>query len=429
MATETLATRPFGFWTATALVVGGMIGSGIFVLPGQLAPFGWTGVAAWICVIAGAVVVAWVLARLAAAMPEATGAVAMSAAALGPLPGMMIGASYWVGVWCANAIIALTAIRYLAEFVPALNATPLAAPVAATVLIWLLTLLNLGGARGAGRFQVVTTALKLLPLIAVVLILLGLAATGGTAFHGHAHVPFQGGQLTSAATLAFFALVGFESAGVVCERVRDPARNVLRSTLGGLVATGVLYIVVCSGIVFALPTDAAAASAAPVALFVSTYWGHGASLAVSAFAAIAAIGCLNGWVLVQGEVPLGMARAGVLPHWLDRTNDRDVPVNILIVSSLLASILVLSNATRSTAGLLTFMLQLTTAATLWLYIGVCAAALVRRIAPVAAVIGLLFSLWVLWGAGLEAIGWSLALMLLALPLYWLRGSAPVEQPA
>lgn len=429
MSDATQETRPFGFWTAAALVVGGMIGSGIFVLPGQLAPFGWTGVVAWGCVIAGAVIVAWVLARLAAAMPEATGAVAMSAAVLGPLPGMMIGASYWVGVWCANAIIALTAARYLAEFAPVLNATPLAAPLTATVLIWLLTLLNLGGARGAGRFQVVTTALKILPLVAVVVILLGLATAGGAAFRAHPHVPFQANQLTPAATLAFFALVGFESAGVVCERVRNPARNILRATLWGLVGTGLLYVVVCSGIVFALPTDTAAAASAPVALFVATYWGHGASLAISAFAAIAAIGCLNGWVLVQGELPLGMARAGVLPRWLDRTNSRDVPVNILIVSSLLSSALVLSNATRSTAGLLTFMLQLTTAATLWLYIGVCAAALIRRIAPVAAVVGLAFSLWVLWGAGLEAIGWSLALMLAALPFYWLRGSAPVEQPA
>jgi len=429
MAPDAPATRPFGFWTATALVVGGMIGSGIFVLPAQLAPFGWTGVAAWFCVIVGALVVALVLSHLAAAMPHATGAVAMCAAALGPLPGVLVGISYWIGVWSANAIIAVTAIRYLSVFVPALSATPLNLALSAVGLIWLITLLNLGGARASGRFQVVTTALKILPLLAVVAILAGLMLGGGTPFRDHPHAAFSGASLTSAATLAFFALVGFESAGVVAERVRDPARNVLRATLGGLIVTGLLYVIVCSGVVFALPADTAANAPAPIALFVANYWGNGASLAVAGFAAIAAIGCLNGWVLVQGELPLGMARAGVLPRWLDRTNDRDVPVAILVASSALASVLVLSNATRTTEGLLTFMLQLTTAATIWLYIGVCLAALVLGIVRPAAAIGVAFACWVMIGAGWEAIGWSLALMLCALPLYWLRGSAPVEQPA
>jgi len=429
MAHETLATRPFGLWTATALVVGGMIGSGIFVLPAQLAPFGWTGVAAWFCVIAGALVVALVLSRLAAAMPHATGAVAMCAAALGPLPGVLIGWSYWVGVWSANAFIAVTAINYLAVFVPALNATPLATAMSAVVLIWLITLLNLGGARTSGRFQVATTALKILPLLAVVAILVGLVFAGGAAFTAHPHAAFVGSSLTGAANLAFFALVGFEGASLVAERVRDPARNVVRATLGGLIATGLLYIAICSGIAFALPTEAAAHSSAPVAMFVEIYWGRGASLATAGFAAIAAIGCLNGWILVQGELPLGMARAGVLPRWLDRTNQRDVPARMLIVSSMLASVLVLSSASGSTEGLVTFMVNLTTAATIPLYIGVCTSALVLGIMRPVAAIGLLFSCWVLWGAGPVAIGWGLLLMLCALPLYWLRGSAPVEQPA
>ncbi|MBA3897393.1 MAG: amino acid permease, partial [Sphingomonadaceae bacterium] len=152
-------------WTATALVVGGMIGAGIFVLPGQLAPFGWTGVAAWGAAIGGAMLLAYVLTQLAAAKPAATGGIAIVGEALGPLPGLLVGWSYWVGVCSANAIIALTAVRYGAAFVPALTATPLATALGATTLIWALTALNLGGAKDAGRFQVLTTLLKLLPLV------------------------------------------------------------------------------------------------------------------------------------------------------------------------------------------------------------------------------------------------------------------------
>ena len=106
---DAVEKRPFGFWMATALVVGGMIGSGIFVLPAQLAPYGATGIAAWIAAIAGTLLIALVLARLTAALPHATGAVAICADALGPLPGVLIGWGYWVGVWSANAVIALTA--------------------------------------------------------------------------------------------------------------------------------------------------------------------------------------------------------------------------------------------------------------------------------------------------------------------------------
>lgn len=420
--------RPFGLWTATAIVVGGMIGSGIFVMPSQLAPFGWTGVVAWLCVIAGAGVIAFVLSRLASAMPEESGAVAMCATALGPVPGLLIGWSYWVGVWSANAIIAITAVQYLAVFAPLLGASPLNAALGAVALIWLLTGVNLAGAGAAGRFQVLTVVLKVLPLLAVVVILTGLVFAGGGALRAHPHPAFALGSLTPAATFAFFALVGFEGAGVVAERVRDPARNIVRATLGGLFATGLLYVVVCSGVVFALPAPHGALGGAPIADFVALFWGRQASLAVAGFAAVASIGCLNGWVLVQGEVPLGMARAGVLPPWIGRTDARDVPVRILLASSGLASVLVLSTASRSTGALLTFMLQLTTASTLWLYVGICGAAFRRGIRRPAAVLGLIFAGWVLVGAGLEAVGWSLALMLAALPFYWLRARGRSAKP-
>nr|WP_277754273.1 amino acid permease [Sphingomonas glacialis] len=417
---ESESRRPFGFWTTTALVVGGMIGSGIFVLPAQLAPYGWTSIAAWIVGIGGAMLIAWVLARLTAAMPDATGVVAMSAHGLGPLCGVLVGWSYWIGIWSANAIIALTAVRYLAQFSPMIGATTLAQALSATVLIWLMTLLNLGGARLAGAFQIGTTVLKLVPLGAIVLILAGIVWQGGAGRPIAQHPAFAWHGLTPALTFAFYALVGFEAASVAAERVRDPTRTIVRAMLVGLVLTGTLYLVVCTGIIFALPTAAVANAQAPFALFVSTYWGAGAGLATAGFAAVAAIGALNGWTLVQGEVPLGMARAGLLPRWIGRTNARDVPVAILLVSSTLASLLILSNATRSLGGLLDFMLRLTSAATIWLYVGACLTALVMRVAPIAAALGLAFAAWAMVGAGFEAIGLSLALMLPALPFYFLR---------
>jgi APA family basic amino acid/polyamine antiporter len=390
---------------------------------------GWTGVIAWLIAIPAAMLLAYVLSRLTAAHPQATGIVEIVGGALGPLPGVLVGWSYWVGIVSANAIIALTAVRYLATFVPALTATPLGEALGATTLLWALTALNLGGARGAGRFQVATTLLKLLPLIAVVLILIGLSFADGASFTAHQQAPYAASQLTTALTLAFFPLVGFESASLAAERVRDPARNVMRATLFGTALTGLLYVIISNGIVFAMPPAEVAASDAPIALFVAQFWGRGASVVVAAFAAVSAIGCLNGWVLMQGEVPLGMARAGLLPQFLAKTSGRDVPTVSVLISSTLASVLILSGAIPGLTGMLTFMLQLTTAATVWLYFGACLAALKLGLVRGAALIGLVAASWVLWGSGLEPLGLSILLMLTAIPLYVFAVRKPTRSAA
>jgi basic amino acid/polyamine antiporter, APA family len=411
-------TRPFGFWTATALVVGGMIASGIFMIPATLAPFGWIGVVAWAVSIGGVLSIAFVLARLAQVMPEETGAIAITGAVLGELPGVLVGWSYWVSVWAANAAIAIAAASYLEKLQPGLAGTWAGGASLAVLIIWGLTLLNLGGARIAGRFQVVTTLLKLLPLVAVMAIAAGLWI-GGKGTPPHAAGPALPG-LAAAVALTLFPLVGFESAGVAAERVRDPARTIMRATMAGTLLTGLLYVVVCSAIIFNLPSGELTESQAPFQLFVERFWGAGAALAVAGFAAIAAIGALNGWILIQGEVPLGMARAGLLPAWFGRTSARDVPVGTLVVASTLASLLVLFNSSKSLAGVFAFAALLTTCAALWLYLAICLAALVRRVATPAAAIGLGFALFAFWGAGGKASGLSLLLMLTALPIYWLR---------
>lgn len=425
MTTEAPA-RLFGLWTAASLVVGGIIGAGIFVLPAQLAPFGWTGLVAWGIAIPGALLLAFIIAQLTAARPHTTGAVAIVGEALGPLPGLLVGWSYWVGVCSFNAILSLTAVRYGATFIPALTATPLATSLGAAALIWTMTALNLGGAKGAGRFQVVTTVLKLLPLVAVVLILARLGVTEPERFSATPHPPFDAGDLSTALTLAFSAILGFEAASLATERLRDPARNVLRATLWGTALAGVLYVVICNGIIFTMPEDVVAKADAPVALFVETFWGRGPSLAVAAFAIIAAVGCLNGWTFMQGEIPLGMARSGMMPAILGRTSRRDVPTAAMLLSSCFASALVLSGAIPGMTGVLTFMLQLTTAATVWLYFGACLAALAMNIVRPVALVGLVFSMWLLWGSGIEALGLSIVLMLTAIPLYWLRPRAALQ---
>ena len=183
--------RPFGIWTAAALVVGSMVGAGIFVLPSQLAPFGWTGLAAWIAAGFGAMAIALVIADLTATMPEEPGLIAICGRVMGPLAGVLLGWSYWISLWRATAVVATTAASYLGALWPGISATPLRTALTGSVIVLSITALNLRGARAAGQFQVATTLLKLLPLVAVAVILGGLVWAGGEQFSVDRHPPLD----------------------------------------------------------------------------------------------------------------------------------------------------------------------------------------------------------------------------------------------
>lgn len=413
-----VSPRPFGFWTATAMVVGTMIGAGIFVLPSQMAPLGWTGAAAWIIAGLGVMAIAVIIADLTKQRPAQPSILATCGDILGLLPVRVLAWTYWIATWCSAAVLAITATNYLSRLFPALGPDPFRIALVSTGIIAALSAINLRGARSAGRFQIVTTLLKLLPLAVVVLIVAILAVTDPATYTRSPAASFSPSLLTPALTLVFYAMLGFEAASMVAERVHNPARNVVRATLAGLAITLAIYLVVSMGIVFAMPQEELQASNAPVAYFVAQYWGSWAGDAVALFAAVSAIGCLNAIILLQGEIPLAMVRSGQLPNWAAPTNSRDVAAWPLLLASALAAILIIGSATQFGANLLDFMLRLTTASSIWFYLGICAAALTIGRMRALAWGGIIFCLWALYGSGVEAGGLGILLMLLALPIHF-----------
>ncbi len=416
---DVVAQRKLGVWMSIALVTGSMIGSGVFLLPASLAPFGWNAVAGWAVTIAGALCLAHVLARLTAAAGGPIGPAELVERSFGPVAGFLIGFSFWVSVWAATATISIGAVSYAASFLPVLGAHP---AVSATGVIWAVTLVNLVGTRTAGGFQLVTTVLKLLPLIVVAALIFWVLGDQGSA----AITPFPDAGLSlalvnQAAAITLWAMVGFEAACAASGRIADPERNVPRATFFGALLCGVIYLIVCSGIALMLPADQVAAANAPFELFVATFWSPGPAALVAAFAAISAVGAVNGWVLVQGEVPYEMAQRRLMPRWFAKAAGNGVPMRAVLVASVLATLLVFANSSRSMAGLFTFMALLTTSVTLWLYLACALVALKRRIAVPFAVAGLVFGLWSLWGAGLTVSFYAFLLMIAGLPLYgWAR---------
>jgi len=228
----TNSPKTLGLWMCTALVVGNMIGTGIFLLPATLAPFGWNALIGWVVTIMGGLCLAVVFAALARNFPKAGGPYAYTREAFGEVPAFMVAWSYWIAMWVGNAAIATGAVSYLTVFFPALaNVTGLHAVVTLTA-IWGLTFINCRGTYLAGSVQMITAVLKILPLIAIVFIGLWVLGKPGPAIV----TPFKFesvdlAMITAASTLTLWSLLGLESATVPAQSVTNPEKTIPPATV------------------------------------------------------------------------------------------------------------------------------------------------------------------------------------------------------
>ena len=422
-----------------ALVVGNSIGSGVFLLPAALAPYGLNSVIAWGFTACGALLLAVVFAQLSRAFPQAGGPYAYVKLAFGPLTAFIVAWGYWISIWVGNVTIATGAVSYLSSLLPWIGTVPGASAAVTLFFLWLLTLVNCYGIKASGWVQSVTTVLKLLPLVAISA--LGLYSVRTATVAATAGIPLSVSSVTAAATLTLWALLGLESATIPASKVRDPGRIIPRATLLGTFITALICVVACTTVLLLVPPKTLASSNAPFADLAAQFWGTTAGKVVAVFAAISGFGALNGWILLQGELPNVLAKNGVFPRIFARDSARFTPVFALMFSSGLVSILILMNYQRSMVSMFTFMALLSTTACLVLYL-LCSLALLRlqwtgqmpgqrgKIVPLAivGVIATVFSLWAIVGAGAEAVVWGGVLLLLGAPLYFLMRHH-VEQPA
>jgi APA family basic amino acid/polyamine antiporter len=390
---------------------------------------------AWLFTATGAVLLAVVFAALSRAFPKDGGPYVYTRAAFGERAGFVVAWGYWVSVWVGNAAIATGAVSYTSAFAPWIASVPGASAIVTIAVVWLLTLVNCWGVRTAGWVQAVTTVLKLLPLLAV-------AVVGGfflrrETLAAFAEVPITLDGTTAAATLTLWAMLGLESATVPADKVKDPGRTIPRATLIGTVVTALFCSVACSLVLLVVPASRLAVSNAPFAEAARVFWGEGASTVVALFAAISAYGALNGWILLQGELPFAMARDGVFPRVFARESGRHTPVFALVSTSVLVTLLVLANFHGSVVQVFTFMILLATSANLVAYL-VCSLALLSLLwrgrlvgsgrgtpwLAAAGALGAVYSLWAIAGAGKEATLWGAVLLFAALPVYALMKSAP-----
>ena len=419
--------KELGFWMCTALVVGNTIGIGIYLLPASLAPYGLNAMLGWAVTVLGMTVLARVFARLAREFPSADGPYAYIEATSGRLAAFISMWCYWVSCWITNAAIAIGVVGYLTKVMPAL--ADVSPALLSLALVWLFVVVNLLGVRAGGAVQVATTALKLLPMAAIVLLGAWLLVTEPATYTRQVpDTPLTLEALMAASTIALFAMLGIESAAVPAGRVRDPERTIPRATMAGTLLTAAVYIAVSSMALLLIPQRELAQSGAPFAELLDDFMGDGVGRVLAVFVVVSGLGALNGWTLLVGELTATMARHGSLPQPLARLNARGAPAVALVTTGLLATAMVLMNYSKSLVEGFTFLTLIVTAANLPLYL-FCALALVvlwrrgtARLPGDLLVLGLLgtaYAVFAFVGLGREPFLWALVLGAVGLPLYLL----------
>src|ERR671937_691289 len=306
--------RSLGLSMATALVIGNMVGSGVFGLPSSLASTGPISLLSWIFTGAGAILLALVFANLGRAYPQTGGPYAYARRAFG----------------------------------------------------------NIAGVRESGLIQLVTTVLKFVPLLLIGLIGLFYMKSGNfTPFDpNHASLAGHWHAISFAATLTLWAFLGLESATIPAEEVKDPTRTLPRATILGTAVTTAMYVLATVAIMGVIPAATLANSNAPFAdaarhIFGSSVVGVSPEKFVAAVAMISTFGALNGWILIQGRVPLAAAQDGLFPRQFAQVSgSRKTPVVGLVVSSVLLSVLLAMNYQSSLSDTFTKIIILATITTL-----------------------------------------------------------------
>lgn len=424
--------RALGLWTCTSLVAGSMIGAGVFLLPASLAPFGGIGIVGWLVSAAGALCLAFVLARLGATMPRVGGPYAYGRAGFGDFVGFWIAWSYWISLLAGNAALAVATASYATIFLPGMGGSPAAGLVVALIALWSLTLVNAHGLHTAGRVQLVTTVLKLLPLAAI-------GTIGFLYFQPDHFEPFNptgGGAfsaVTATVTLTLWAFLGLEVATIPADGVRNPRRTIPRATLLGTTVAAVIYIACTFAVMGIIAPADLSVTTAPFADAAGSIWGPWGRWLIGAGATVSCFGALNGWVMLTGQIPRAAALDGLLPDRFARLSRRRTPTAGLFLSSILVSLLIAMNYTRGLVDAFTFLIRLATLATLVPYVFASMTGLMFALRErlgrigthtprslgraVAAVLAFGFSLWAIAGAGAETVFWGCLLLVAGIPVF------------
>lgn len=422
--------KEISLFMATMLVCGNMIGSGVFMLPSTLAQVSGPGatIIAWLLTTIGSVLIAISFANLGTKYPSTGGSYQYTKEAFGDFAGFLSAWLYWNGSWIGNAAIIVAITSYASAVIPILN-NPIASIIFSSSILWIFTLINLAGVKKAGKIQSFVTVFKIgFFALFIIVAFLNFDASNILPLYpdgkGLSTVPL-------AATSTLWAFVGLESATVAAGELKDPEKNVRKSTIYGIIIAASIYLLISIGSMGAMNNAELAKSSAPLTDILTNALGNGVGKILTIAVVVCILGTIIGWLLSTARVGYAAGVDGVFPKFFGKvSNKTGAPVNSLIFGSVLVNVLLVMNFQKGMVDTFTFITILATLSYLPVYLLSVAAEMMlsfkgesefnfkifikKSILPLLAFI---YVIWTIYGSGAETVMWGFILMLIGIPVY------------
>lgn len=417
-----------------SLVVGNMIGTGIYVLPAALAQFGTISILSWIYTAMGAILLALTLVRLNKRFPKTGGPYVYCKQAYGRLVGFLIAYLYWVGNLVSIAGITVASLGYLGFLVPSLNAnSPAYSHFTALgleiIILWLFTLINIIGIHTAGVVQLFLTVIKILPLVFVTLLGLGSIHLNNLMQFNVSHVS-NFSAFSSAAALTFWAFIGLEAATIPAENT-EGSKVISKATIFGTSFTSLIYIASTFVLMGMIPINELQVSQFPFAEAGMSLFGHHAAQIIALCAFVSGIGALNVCVLIQGQIVFAAARDHLFPRMFAKLSKHDVPVAGQLLSSSIITVFLIFTMEPTLLKQFDNIALLATLLTLLTYFGT-ALSEIKFLAQdhgslgkaflhksmIVPLLASIYSVWMVSGFSGMIVEWAVVAIALCIPIYY-----------
>ncbi len=408
--------KEISLFMATMLVCGNMIGSGVFMLPATLAQVSGplATIIAWVLTTIGSILIAISFANLGSKYPSTGGAYQYTKEAFGEFVGFLSAWLYWNGSWIGNAAIIVAIASYSAAIFPALQ-DPFISIIFTSSILWAVTILNIVGVKQAGKIQSFVTVFK----IGFFALFIIVAFLNFDSINIMPLAPEGKGLSTVslAATSTLWAFVGLESSTVTAGELKDPEKNVKKSTIYGLIIAAIIYILISVGSMGAMSNSELAMSGAPLTDILTRALGTNVGKMLTIAVVICILGTTIGWILSTARVSFAAGEDGVFPKFFGKLSPKyGTPVNSLIIGSVLVNLLLVMNYQKGMVSAFTFITILATLSFLPVYLLSVAAEMMIKFREeknfslkiflkksIMPMIAFVYTIWTIYGSGAETV--------------------------
>ena len=424
--------RGLGLGAATAIVVGNMMGSGVFTSPQTLAQVTnpYANIVAWVITGIGSIILALSFANLGTAYPETGGPIVYVEKAYGKFMAFLVAWTFWIGCWIGNAAIVTAIIRYLTLFFPQVASNKVLSFVITSGILWLFTFINCIGVKEAGYIGIISTVLKL--GVIVVFAVIALIGFNPAYLRTYTSEAVRGwNTLPQAISVTLWSFVGLESASISGGEIENPEVNIRKSTFLGTLAVAIIYLVLAVLAMGGVPQAELASSNAPLATIIDRItgasWG-GRFIALGIIISI--LGAISGWILTTARLAFAAGEEGLFPSFFKRIHPKyQTPVTALVVTGVCTNLILILNYVSTLTAAFDFMVNLATLSFIPVYALTAGAEIILLFkkgemniirfifANLRPLLGFFYSIYIIYGAGAESAMWVFILMFLGIPFY------------